>query len=439
MPDQKIFCNSPWYELQIYWDGSLGFCCQESHKIYPQSETNRYNIRNMTIRQWMDSEPMRQARMAMHGQDSNSFCQRCYHEELHSGTSRRIRSNQKSVIFTKTAFDQSYQQSPGHKKFENSKRSQGAYDQMPVDLHIDLGNYCNLTCKMCFAQASSSIAAQHVKWQIKDAEKYLGTDWTRHQLTWHRTLKEISGIENLKSVHFMGGETLITRRFEEFVDHMIAQGKCDINISFVTNGTTFNRSLMDKLSQFQSLSIEVSIETLTDHNAYQRQGTDTELVLSHIEKYIEYSGNNSSRVVIRPAISLLTIGNYDSLLRYCLEKKLVIKSLLCYEPRHYDPVILPKHIKNLYKQKYENLLQELDLYHISTSQDYNETDANQIARIIKTQAMQCIDILTTDTPEDSEQQLEKMVSWCRRWDAVHGLDARRLYPEFQEVLDRYGY
>ena len=34
MTDKNIFCNSPWYELHIYWDGSLGFCCQEAHKLY---------------------------------------------------------------------------------------------------------------------------------------------------------------------------------------------------------------------------------------------------------------------------------------------------------------------------------------------------------------------------------------------------------------------
>ena len=101
----------------------------------------------MTIRQWFDSEPMRQARMSMLGSRPNSFCSRCYSEEKINVSSRRHRSNQKSVIFTKNNFEESFEQSPGFDKFKKSADDFGALSDMPVDIHIDLGNYCNQTCK----------------------------------------------------------------------------------------------------------------------------------------------------------------------------------------------------------------------------------------------------------------------------------------------------
>ena len=238
MTDKNIFCNTPWYELQIYWDGSLGICCQEDHKLYPDSDT-QYNIATMSIANWFNSEPARKFRLAVAGNTPVSACRRCYTEETYSGTSRRHRSNQKSVIFTRTAFNESYQQSPGYDRFESSLATQGFDPGMPIDLHIDLGNYCNLTCKMCNPQASSSIAAQYVKWGINDANQYIGSDWTRDEEVWQRTLAELAGIKKLHNVHFMGGETLITRRFEDFVDYMIEHGRTDLHFSFVTNGTTF--------------------------------------------------------------------------------------------------------------------------------------------------------------------------------------------------------
>lgn len=125
MPNQKIFCNAPWYELQIYWDGTLGFCCQESHKIYLESQESEYNVKNMSIRQWMDSPPMRAARVKMLNNNPVSFCSRCYNEESVGTSSRRHRSNQKSVIFTRVNFHESYQQSPGWKKFEHSRTNAG--------------------------------------------------------------------------------------------------------------------------------------------------------------------------------------------------------------------------------------------------------------------------------------------------------------------------
>ena len=439
MPDKNIFCNAPWYELQIYWDGSLGFCCQESHKMYPDNLSSKYNVKNMTIQQWMDSEPMRAARMAMFGDKKNSFCQRCYNEESLSDTSRRLRCNQKSVIFTRTAFEESYLQSPGYEKFESTRSANGAYDGMPIDLHIDLGNYCNLTCKMCNPQASSSIAVQHLKWDIKSAQQYVGSDWTRDQSTWDRVIDELAGISGLRNVHFMGGETLITKRFEDFVDSMLARGRTDLNFSFVTNGTTFNEALIKKLLKFRRIGIEVSIETLTDHNAYQRQGTDTNEVLKNIDRYLQYCDNDRVTLTVRPAISLLTIGNYHTLLKYCLDKSLVVKSLICYTPRYYDIAILPQEVKDLYIKRYQDFLTSNNLEEIDSSGDFNESDPNQLYRIVKTQVLQCINALKSPRPEDADRLLEEMVYWCSRWDKVHKYDAISLYPELADTFIKNGY
>ena len=438
-PNKDIFCNAPWYELQIYWDGSLGFCCQEDHKLYPDNLSKHYNVSRMTIAEWFDSEPMRAARLGMLGSTPNSICRRCYHEQEHNGTSRRHKSNQKSVIFTKTAFDQSYRQSPGYAKFESSRANQGAYGGLPIDLHIDLGNYCNLACKMCAPQASSVIAAQEIKWGNKDALQYVGTDWTRDEAVWSRVLDEIASIPNLNNIHFMGGETLITKRFEDFVDYMIARGRTDLHFSFVTNGTTFNESLLDKLTQFKRVGIEVSIETVTEHNAYQRQGTDTEQVLTNIDRYLKYCNGDNITLTARPAISALTIGRYYTLLQYCIERKIIVKSLWVFNPDFLNPQILPKSIKQEYILNYKKLIAGYNLASADHLVDYNESDPNKISCIIASQANQCISMLTSPRPKDSEEQLQAMVRHCERWDRVYGYDARALYPEFKQILDQYGY
>jgi MoaA/NifB/PqqE/SkfB family radical SAM enzyme len=286
MPNQRIFCNVPWYGLQIYWDGSLGFCCQEAHKSYPEHQSEYYNVKNISIKDWHNSDVMKLARLNMFEDKKNTVCTRCYQEEELSTSSKRPRENQKSVIFTKSNFDESYQQSPHWEMFEHSRVNNGDFEGMPVDLHIDLGNYCNLTCKMCRPEASSSIASQYVKWGIQDAKKYIGTDWTRDNVVWNRVLDELASIPKLKNIHFMGGETLITKRFEDFVDFMIARKRFDLNFSFVTNATSFNQSLLDKLKKFQRVGIEISIETTTEHNEYQRQGTDTQQALLIIDRYL---------------------------------------------------------------------------------------------------------------------------------------------------------
>jgi hypothetical protein len=207
--------------------------------------------------------------------------------------------------------------------------------------------------------------------------------------------------------------------------------------SFVTNGTVFRPELLNKLKQFRRVGIEVSIETTDEHNAYQRQGTDTALVLKNIEQYQQWCNGSSVTVSLRPAPSLLSIGYYHTVLEYALEHQLVVKSNLCYEPRFLSAEILPESIKKQYQTQYQNLLDRLQ--DVQVVADYNASDPNNYRQTVIEQAKMCLSILQSATPADSEQQLELMVRHCERWDRVYGYNAVLLYPEFKEILDRYDY
>ena len=391
----------------------------------------------MSIQDWFNSEPVRKFRADISGSNRLSECDRCYREEDYGGNSRRLKSNQKSVIFTRTAFEDSFVQSPGHQHFLYSNQNQGHTNTQPIDLHVDLGNFCNLACKMCNPRASSTIASQQVKWGIESSRQYLGTDWTRNLEVWNNFKQQLLAIPVLNNIHFMGGETLLTDRFEDLVDTMIEHQRFDLCFSFVSNGTVFRPELLDKLVQFQRVGIEISIETVDDHNAYQRQGTDTELVLKNIKRYHEWCNGTSVTVALRPAPSILSIGYYTGVLQYALDHQLVVKSNLCYNPRFLSAEILPAEIKQQYLPRYQDFLTQLQ--DVSVASDYNASDPNNWRSAVKHQADMCMAILQTSTPADSEEQLAKMVRHCERWDRVYGYDARELYPEFGCILERYGY
>lgn len=387
----------------------------------------------MSIAEWFNSEPARNFRQALLGDEKYSACRRCYEEEKFEGNSRRLKSNQKSVIFTKQAFLESFYQSPGRKHFNES----GFTATQPIDLHIDLGNYCNLACKMCNARASSTIASQEVKWGIESSQQYLGTDWTRNEQVWNKFLDEIVQIPRLQNIHFMGGETLLTNRFEHLVDRFIAEGKFDVCFSFVTNGTVFKLALLEKLKQFKRVGIEVSIETIDEHNAYQRQGTDTQTVLNNINKYLEHCNNSSITVALRPAPSLLTVGYYDGLLRYALEHGLIVKSNLCFDPKFLHPNVLPADVKKTYLEKYNALLGELA--QVDVLADYNASDPHNHKIAIKEQVLMIKNILESPAPAEVESLLKELVSHCSRWDKIYKLNAKKLYPELTDVWNRYDY
>ena len=419
MANQQIFCNTPWYEAHIYWDGGLGICCQESRRL-----STTHNIKTTSLREWFNSEPVKHLRQEVLSDNPTDVCSRCYHEEQHSGTSRRHRSNQKSVIFTKTAFQQSFEQSPGRQYFTED----GVTDTLPIDLHVDLGNYCNLACKMCWSGASSRIATQYVLWGHEDHRRYLGTDWTKDSVVWDRFLDELLTIPKLKNIHFMGGETLLTPKFEEFVDFMIAHERFDISLSFVTNGTVYKPELIEKLKKFPRVGIEISIETTTEHNDYIRQGSHVEEVIDIIKKYKQLCLGSDVSVTLRPSISALSIGYYHTLLKFALEEKLLIKSLIVTNPPYLNPNILPQTIRDKYLMPYIEILRELN--DIDIKNDYNESDINNYSQSVKQQAQQVKLILCNEPIKFNKSEL---MFWCNRWDQEFGFNMLKLYPEFNEI------
>ena len=386
----------------------------------------------MTIAEWFNSEPVRDFRQRMLKDARLSECSRCYKQEDLGGNSRRHRANQKSVIFNQ-AFSPSFEQSPGRGHFDQT----GFTATQPIDIHIDLGNYCNLACKMCNAQASSRIAAQEVKWGIHSSQKFLGLDWTQDVTVWNKFKQQLLDMPGLNNIHLMGGETLLTDRFEDLVDTLIQHKRFEICFSFVTNGTIFKPNLLTKLAKFRRVGIEVSIETVDEHNTYQRQGTDTQLVLDNIDRYLEICNNTSITVSLRPAISALTVGYFGGLLKYALVRKLTIKSLQVDRPEFLDAAILPTNVKQQYIAQYQDLLKTLE--HTQSTSDYNASDLNNYQLVIKQQAQMCINMLSQCEPQNVGQLHSQLVNHCKQWDKIYDLDARQLYPELTAVWDKYDY
>lgn len=378
----------------------------------------------MTLAEWFNSEPVRQFRKDILGNDGLDICSRCYQETKNSGSSRRHRSNQKSVIFTKQAFEESFEQSPGYDRFMFSKGMDGLTDTLPIDLHIDLGNHCNLACKMCWPGASTRIASQYVKWGLP-AEQYLGVDWTKDETVWARFLDDLLAIPKLKNIHFMGGETLLSPRLEQLVDFMIDHKRFDVNFSFVTNGTVYKPELIEKLKQFPRVGIEISIETVTKHNDYIRQGSKVEEVIDNIKKYKQLCTGSDVSVTLRPAISALSIGYYHTLLRFALEERLLIKSLIVTNPEYLNPNVVPFAVRSQYMIPYIQLLEELK--DIDINIDYNESDARNYQHSVKQQAQQALLMMRNESVRPG---IAELASWCCRWDQEFGFDLYELYPEF---------
>jgi hypothetical protein len=173
------------------------------------------------------------------------------------------------------------------------------------------------------------------------------------------------------------------------------------------------------------------------HNAYQRQGTDTELVMANLDRYQTMCNGSNMTLTVRPAVSALTIGYLPGLLQFCLDRNLIVKSLLVNTPQFLDAVILPNMVKKQYLEYYQTLLDQL--HNIKIPIDYNASDPHNTMLIVKEQVLMCMNILSQPAPSNAEDLLQQMVKHCSKWDQIYGYNAKILYPELAEVWAQYDY
>lgn len=437
MADQKIFCNVPWTNLHIYWDGSYGVCCSENKKPYDQTLSNRYNLLTLSVEEWFNNEPMLEVRKKMLGHHQLDLCYKCYKEEQTGYESRRFKENFKSVIFTEQAFEKSFKQSPTFEIFEGSRKS-GITNNLPIDWHVDLGNECNLACKMCFPRASSKIAAHYKRWNILDKSSSVFTSWTDNEIAFQNFLQGLRNVPNLNRIHFMGGEPLLNKRFESIIDFLIDNNP-NTSISFVTNGTIINQKLIDKLLLLRSCDIEISIEAVNKTNDYIRQGSKVEKILNNID-ILKSQKTDKLGIVLRTVPQLLNINSYFELIDWCFVNRIPVQGNLLYNPTYLRVQILPEEIRNDIKSRYNNVKTKLErsmqsqIKTISTGRSLGALD-QQLLR--ETNAM--IALLDNEMLENCEPHRYELIKWLNLWDKEYQMNALDYYPEYADFFIKYGY
>ena len=436
MAHKDIFCNVPWFHLQLFHDGSFGVCCIQKQNVtgYQKQSTAKYNIHTHSISDWYNSTVMDQHRQGMLGDVPVDACSNCYRDESYGNESYRISNNWRSVIFTRQAFDHSFAQSPHLPRFQNQ-----ATHLMPVDFHIDMGNECNLACKFCHPTLSTQIASKDKVWGLLDKNTATRMNWMDDDATWDKFCYELLAIKNLQSVHFMGGEPTMSPRLEQFFDFFISHGRTDFAISFVTNGTLYSPELVRKMQQFRRADIDISIESILDNNYYIRQGLEKQSFLNNVTQYLQHQSDNFA-ICLKPVISALTAPTFPELMEYFLDNNIITESNICWDPAYLQVAVLPWAIRQTYLPKFERVLQRLqtiignDCIDMSQSRIYERNASN-----IYNELNSVYQMLQAPEPKNVHALRQELVMWLTRWDNVFDTDARDHYPEWGEFLQQYGY
>ena len=299
------------YHSFFYNKGNVAQCCMQDPLHQQSSWTDVTDLNTW----YNNQDEFRETRTALDQGNEHPSCESCWAYEADNMPSARTHN----LYYTQD--DQSTE----------------------VDIrHVDLrlSNHCNLQCKMCTPHDSDQLVKlAHELPFYNPLLKQLPTVKSNDT---ERLLDLILQLPNLEAIRFAGGEPFIMPEVEQFLYKLVAQGRTNINIEFITNCTSAKPKVIALLEQFNSVELMCSIDGVGDTLEYQRYPARWSTIENNFKRM--YNSRCNTRIV--PCIGLL---NYLDLDRFFAWADQYPRSLVTFneiqEPSFLDFRLIPEAIR----------------------------------------------------------------------------------------------
>lgn len=311
------FCILPWVNLSTDVNGSLRPCCK-----FAQPETsNEYQLPNMkegSLDVLWNDQRFQNLRQAFLDGKQPKECQSCWDEEAAGMTSFRVNwAIDKKVDTTGIEF--------------HSIVSKG-----PKGMDLKLNNVCNLKCRICGPQASSTFLKEeqerlNIVFEDSDywiSNKILGTANEEVIIKW---------AQDLVHLEITGGEPLASPENIKILDLLIKSGKSkNISILLNTNGTLYNKKFLTYVLQFKEITLSISVDDIGPRLEYERYPTEWDTIKDNISKFIELRNTNSNLfLTFCPTVSIFNVYYLSEFLDWVKTMELpTYYNILHYPPSH---------------------------------------------------------------------------------------------------------
>jgi organic radical activating enzyme len=242
-------------------------------------------------------------------------CHRCQNEESNGLISLRQRYNQ---------------------------RMSGEKDRLEF-LELSISNHCNLTCKMCDNFSSS-------KWQtmLDTNPKLLDYDFGKDiiknkDFSVNDIFKDLD-LDFLNTVKYLGGEPFVTPELSDLIGFFEQRNIIDrINFRCNTNCTFYPRKLIDRLLQFKSVRIDLSVDGIDDLCNFVRTGEHWSKVSSVIDQWLALTAScDKVTLVLHHTSQALNIHQFDMIKEFAEQRQINFSYSILSHPRYLSFEVLPK-------------------------------------------------------------------------------------------------
>ena len=143
----KTFCIAPWHDVHVITDGTFKGCCVMSNGEQEGRLCNNgkpLTVAEAGIKGAINSDTSKQLRLDMLNGKWHTNCKRCKDEEDSGMRSMRLLYESRWVDNKQFTFEDA-------QKITNPETGEVAEDHTPFYYDIQLGNLCNLKCRIVVA------------------------------------------------------------------------------------------------------------------------------------------------------------------------------------------------------------------------------------------------------------------------------------------------
>jgi len=302
--------------MQIKPSGQMKPCCRfDFHNSeYVQGDTylfNEFNVALTSLTSGQNSSIWQDIRNKMIAGENVAGCHKCYKEEGTAGHSMRT--------------------------YENSLRNKNNQEQLEDKtltspkiqyLEMTFGNYCNLKCRTCNADLSSTW------WEDENALVNTGKYPDRRH--YPKTVNipfnwKPDDFKDVEEIKFTGGEPMVHPDFIKLMDMLIELDVAkNIKLDIFTNCSWIpGEKYLDRLRKFKKIVLSLSIDGVGKVNEYVRHPSKWEVVDSAVDSWLKLENENRANVHIvwNPTINVYNIFQLNEMIRWWFSKNNAVNEL----------------------------------------------------------------------------------------------------------------
>lgn len=287
---KSIYCGLAFGSVSMGNQGQLRPCCG----MVPSKFNHTYETADTHIRYRINAKNLREVRKSLIDGIWPEVCGLCKSTESIGSESMR-------TIWNKTI--------PDAPLYEIVNPNDIKY------LDISFGNKCNSKCMTCNPYCSDfwEDEYQHVTSTIKPFISIIPAS-TITEKTIHQFLDTFKGVEY---INLLGGEPMMSDEHRMLLEQLVeSKLSNNISLSYVSNLTVYDESLIDAWKHFKSVSASLSMDGVGVVNDYLRYPAKFDKIESNLKRYLDLTSVGDFGMTLSCTISILNFVRYPDLLDY---------------------------------------------------------------------------------------------------------------------------